>query len=665
MIRAFFILILFTSQAFAQVNSIRPDVIETFSGFRNYIQNPSALNNTRFTAVTNATLTRDTDAGDRIDGVASFLCDTTAQNGFCQFNTATIQAPDTVGNCEASIEFKGDASLYSLRLTDGTNTLQDLALGNSGSSWQVATLNYPCGATRDVRLVQTAAGTSPAVNVGRVYHGRARNIGTVAQAEFVGSIRYATTTNCSWQVVSAGSFSNFGADADCPVPTVEGRAQAPATRIPGITFASLPPGRYQFIIQANLANNAGAAGANRYSYYRISDGTNNSESATAFLDLSGLIGTNMPTRSININSTLTNVTFQMQAQTFGGATAQVFAGGDSSEFSIAVYRFPTTSEQAYRPIVFPWKVDANISGANPSLGTTAVTSYTGIENASLTLTNNSGQGNISAQIPCSGTNAPTGSTCSVGNESVGVSFNLPVAGDVLACANFGYSASVNTGSVFPYFQIVETGNANQTIIQEGKSRVVTGINAGAVSLGTPFRVCGNFSFSSAGQKTLRLMYEQAVTGTVTTSAIVADASANDGQRDIHWEVYPITQSVPTPLLVGSITSGSAGLLRDEYVHIGQATYQSNCTTTPCGTFRSSSPWVSSVTRSSTGIYILNIASGTFSSGGVCTCSSVTNGTGANACSVTDFTGSQVTIYSHTGGGTARDGFIDIRCMGPR
>ncbi len=186
-----------------------------------------------------------------------------------------------------------------------------------------------------------------------------------------------------------------------------------------------------------------------------------------------------------------------------------------------------------------WKVNANISGANPSLGTTSVDPYQGIVSTALTLTNNSGTDNLTAQIPCSGVNPPTGVTCSVGSESIGVSFTIPAAGDVLACVSFTHSINTAAAStVVTTFQIVETPNNAQTITQEGKTRI-------ASALGTtgdvmwPYRLCGTLSFGSSGQKTIRLMYEQAVTGAPNSSAVQADGASSRGQYDIHWEVYPL------------------------------------------------------------------------------------------------------------------------------
>ena len=57
------------SDAYSQVNIQRPDVIESHVVVKNYIKNPSALKNTLGTATSSAAVSRDTSAGNKIDGV--------------------------------------------------------------------------------------------------------------------------------------------------------------------------------------------------------------------------------------------------------------------------------------------------------------------------------------------------------------------------------------------------------------------------------------------------------------------------------------------------------------------------------------------------------------------------------------------------------------------
>lgn len=338
-------------------------------------------------------------------------------------------------------------------------------------------------------------------------------------------------------------------------------------------------------------------------------------------------------------------TIECQASSVADASYN-FAASTSSGISIS--SLPTDSSQAVRIDTIDWRVDANISGANPSLGTIDVATYTGIENGSLTLTNNTGRGAIAAQIPCSSTNAPSGTTCSAGSESVGVSFVLPAAGDVLACATASWFMSA-AGAITGALQIVETPNSAQTISQEGKSRAAVDMDSAIVAF--PFRVCGTFTFASAGQKTLRLFYEQDVTGTISSSLILADAGAAAGQRDIHWEVYPINQSMPAPILIGSVTSNATGTERIERAEI-------NCDAASSITQQSGS-WISSIGNRSTTACAIVLTSGMFSAAPVCSFS--LKAASALATSVRATSTTSVIVYSETSADF--DGYLV--CMGAK
>jgi hypothetical protein len=325
-----------------------------------------------------------------------------------------------------------------------------------------------------------------------------------------------------------------------------------------------------------------------------------------------------------------------------------------------IYRFPTREEQVLRHDQVAWRVDANIGGANPDLGLGNVPNYTEITNGSLDLVNNSGPGVIPAQIPCSGTNPPTGLTCSAGNESIGVSFNLPAAGSVTACASFSHAAGAPSGSdINTAFQLVETPNNAQTILQEGKVRVQSGSGTLGSNLIRPIKVCGNFSFTSAGQKTIRLMYEQLASGSPTSSVISIDRSSSVGQRDMHWEVYPLNTYQPAPLLIGSVISGSSGIVRVESAFVTSGGVVSEA---------AGSDWISGNCTASNP-YVCTFTSNYFSATPTCFANFAQKeaGTigGAGVVQVTDQTSTSVTVRTfNTAFSTANFPFA-LTCIGPR
>lgn len=89
---------------------------------------------------------------------------------------------------------------------------------------------------------------------------------------FYGSVNTPQTANCSWTRSSPTStFANFSADGDCPVATATGNASAPGTKIPAITFVSLPAGNYLFVITGRFA--LSGASAPEACSFTLNDGT--------------------------------------------------------------------------------------------------------------------------------------------------------------------------------------------------------------------------------------------------------------------------------------------------------------------------------------------------------------------------------------------------------
>ncbi len=564
----------------------------------NYIKNPSAHKNATIgTATSSATLTRDTDAADKLDGISSFICDSSAQNGYCEWTTNTIQEGDKTGNCAATAQFKGDASLYKLQVTDGSNVVNSSSVLSSQSDWTDVTVNYPCGSTRTVRFTQTEAGTGAAVNIGRIQWTRAQN---VASTNAVGDLGTETWTDDQANATTSVQISRNGNLVKVIGKTTFTGAMSGATNItiptnytPDATLYSAPAGSDPYLLGLVYFNDPGASVAVGFVDYTTAGSLRLLVGTTASSYLSGTNTTNL--------------------------VPHTWASGDVIKWTAEWKVSGWTSSTAYTADQAAWRVDANISGANPSPSGSSQSAYIGIENGSLTLTQNTGS--ATAWIPCSTTNDSSGTTCSAGSESVGVSFTIPKAGAYKACAEFTHVVSDNgaatNANVDITWQLVETPNAAQTISQEGKSRIKSGLTTQSVGgeerlyVLSPVNVCGTFEFTSSGRKTVRLMYEQVISGTVAANAIYADAAGSNGQRDIHFTVEPINQQSPAPLLVNSVASSSAGVERIE------RGFMAGCTSTPCTVNSQSGSWITSLTRASIGNYTINIAAGTFSAAPTC------------------------------------------------
>lgn len=118
----------------------------------------------------------------------------------------------------------------------------------------------------------------------------------------------------------------------------------------------------------------------------------------------------------------------------------------------------------------------------------------------------------------------------------------------------------------------------------------------------------------------------------------------------------------------TVTSGTAE--RIERITFGGGTLSSPtaCSSDPCTILTQSGSWVTSVNRSSVGVYVVNFATATFSAPPTCT---VASGGGTTYGFQVEFQGSFNTsnlqlIHFDVGSmGAATDGIISLICMGPR
>lgn len=448
------------------------------------------------------------------------------------------------------------AATHNVVVNDGTSDLATVAI-TSSTTPQTSSLNFIFPSSGSVRLcLRSVSSDEPLIALDDMYVGAADNLTNVSQAEFVGSVRYAVTTNCVWSTTSS-SYANFAADTDCPTATVAGQASAPATKIPAITFASLPPGEYLFIANGYFVSaNAGTA-ANMA--WQFSDGTNafgNGSSSNLVSAGSAITG------RVQYTTVQSNVTINLQAKTSSAANAASIFNDSSAyanHFDIVVYRYPLASQTLFNADTVNWKLDLNINGANIDLGSANQTAYIAPNNANLTMTINTSKGSAQAGISCSGANDNTvgSTTCSVGNEEPGFVANFPRAGLVEVCTQFSHGMSNSASStVLATFQNVRTANGSQTIVEEGGQRTQSAYTNFSSTVSSPFNSCGTFQIPSAGKHTIRLMYEQAVAGVPTNNIIVSDASAANGQRDVKITARYIDQSMPMPLIRNAVVTSS-------------------------------------------------------------------------------------------------------------
>lgn len=285
----------------------------------------------------------------------------------------------------------------------------------------------------------------------------------------------------------------------------------------------------------------------------------------------------------------------------GAQPVNISCQKQGADFAKAKPQTSVSPEQA------SWFIDANIGGANPNLSSASVSSYAEILDSSLDLVLNSGS--ASAEIACASGTASTGLTCSSA-ESTGIAFFPVLTGLHEICfsaSRFADLASNSTAN--SVFQVIETSNTSSSILTEGKQRISVGdaIGTGVAHSGyVPFKACGAFNFSDLSKKTFRLMYEQATGGTVNTSALLADRTGGNGQRDIHVSVRNLSFGQNRPILTGDQVTNHGAINTEIFgVSFGN-TIGTACTTATCAYMSQIGDRVSSVTRTGVSNYVLNL-----------------------------------------------------------
>jgi hypothetical protein len=474
-------------------------------------------------------------------GKKSAKLEMTAQTAkLCQ--ESTINAAQLAGlDMTMSVWIKGDAADGKIcpyaNGTEITSLCQNISTLNQ---WNEYVTVFPAGSTSSGLCVEYAS-TTGTVYIDDAHVGvmPATMTPEVAQAEYFGSAKLVGAASCIWSHTQT-SFTSFPANTNCNNWASEGNIKPASTKTPSFTIpAGSPSGEYLVYLNLGLAapNVDGVA-----ALYRLFDGAaqvgesvQSSSASTFDISISPYYF------RFQYSTKTTDTTYTVQSRSSSGQTAIRGCNIPDRTCVFDVYYYPPKNK-IYSNKSMGWYVDVNIGGANPSLGTSNVSSYTSISNGSLDMVIN--PGSQPAQIPCSGTNPSTGITCSAGDEQIGVVFDVPSVGTYEVCAEFQHFIRINAAGsqgVEGTFQFIETPNNAQTILQEGRSRLTSAFaNSTAVDNYTikPQKNCGVFKFDSVGKKTVRLAYEQIVLGAPTANSVLADRNVAVGQRDIHITVKP-------------------------------------------------------------------------------------------------------------------------------
>lgn len=582
----------------------------------------------------------------------------------------TIQRGFIGRKCQAEIYYRwpsGVAGDIKFQAVDQVpNVLAEVSLNpTTGSNVSPVFLTFDCPstATDQLRVRLLSVGSNPAaITVDNAFVGAGRNSLNISQADLYAGVVYNNIANCDVSTTSA-TVVEAADDADCTSRSSVGEAQFVNNRFK-MRVSNLPKGRYE--LSTMLPIYSDTSGTTCEVYVTASAG-----SMPATYVQVGFTGVSNDPAGTMTNTVWTQssdagqVDFYLNWRRGGGtgachlATAQAGA----ATFSMSLKRFPIQTSEAINLETTGWFFDGNIGGANPSLGTGTVSTFTAPNNSTLDLVLNSGSAN--GRIACASGVASNGLTCATQPEEIGVVVDLPYSGLFETCFDFAHNVTLNgtiSSSLSTGFQIMRTADANAGVVEFGKSRVSNSISEGnpqtLASNEVPLRLCGTFNITSAGAHAFRLYYTQAVSGGVSQSVILADRASANGERDIHVTIKPLLQQMPAPVFTEikkKVESNQAG------EKIERARINNNGSA--CPVVHQSGSWVSG-SRTGTGVCALTFTG--FSGTPACVVMSAGGAADvANQSAIAPTsTGMTVSTFTSTSG-AATDKAFDIICMGPK
>jgi hypothetical protein len=234
-------------------------------------------------------------------------------------------------------------------------------------------------------------------------------------------------------------------------------------------------------------------------------------------------------------------------------------------------------------------------------------------------------------------NTNFGSVTTAGAALPGIVFTPKKAGTYFVCggiAEFGSSSSAQK-----VYQMVD----GTTSFTEQQSYVVS------TSVETPMHLCGLVTATDTSAKTIKFR------GKITAGNL--NISPGNRRSSIEWSIFKISENLPAPLLVNSVVSSSAGVVK---VVSALITNSGAPTVT-----RQDGEWISSLTDNGTGDTTVNIAAGVFSSTPNCQCTVYTGGL-ANSCMIdatTAISSTAVRTQTVTDAGAVSDTSHFITCIG--
>jgi hypothetical protein len=516
--------------------------------------------------------------------------------------------------CSAEIYYTSAeaTNFITLQAIDGSSNVLGSASLTLASSAQWARVPFLCPSSGSVALQLKSTGAASVLNFDLAHLGM-MGLQNVSQASYYGGA--ISTGNCNFGNSATGGFANLSSSG-CTLNTLGNAASAGSDD--SVLFNNMPAGDYLINYQGTCAR---ANASTNSIYFAVWDGVSSNRGSVQVVS-NGATGSVYVPCTVSAHYTYSSTasrTFYLQA--YGSASDSIIFSPYSGAEYMSVYRYPSAAQLAVSSELVPgsWSGYQTISSG----WTTSSGTYADFSAGSGIVTTTAASRNI---------------TCSSAGTSAGISCTLQRAGMYQVCS---YPVIGPTGATPIAIRMVD---GSGTVINAGVAQ-----NLSASTYGT-FAMCGTYNATSvASAITFKIQ------GYSSSTIGFASSPANS------WTVVDLDAAMPTPILVNSVqSSNSAGL---EVVNRVQVAH---CTSTPCTITSQSGNWVSTVSRTSAGSYVVNVNSGIYSVAPTCTFATF-DGTGSDliAGNGTPSTTS-IPVATYTTGASYTDtanGFSVI-CMGP-
>lgn len=471
--------------------------------------------------------------------------------------------------------------------------------------WQYVAVNYPGPSSGSVGVsVGLSASGTGTYNVDTCYVGPVRNLSQVSQAQDLGSLTFPSNASCVWTITQTTFASDFPAVAACGTPTISsGSSLTSPSKTPQTQLANAQPGSYQVTWTSVVGTGASVGGS-----CQIIDDLGNVLNQQAF----GTLSSATPSYTLTGTwpySTAGNRTWKVQCASASGLVNIYTNVSTPGTAGFQVKYFPNQSQTA---------VNANTFGSS-----------------NVTVTTGNGYGS---------TNTGVRRFSTIQRQS-GIDITYTDS------ATLGGSFTINTPGVYS-MNLCDFANTStvEPYISYNASTFTVGLNS-------PLGGMAEQASSSATNSCIGISYYLNQNDIIRAQEAFGATASNLDSRT-SFSITKVMPSQPAPVLVGSVTSQSAGAL-----HIESAAMSAVCSVGACA-LSSSTPGISSITFSSTGVYNVVFATGAFSAAPTCTCND-TNTT-ARTCSPQPSSNIAAQLGSMTAASaTLANGQLSVICMGPR